>query len=173
MIASTYILAGPTLPEPWKASLDAATARLPCPKPNCRSESPARNGNPFPPVKDSNESIRPPELRRRQQEKCHLQSPPVTSSHLQSSPVTTTPGASKNSATVTAMAANWTHPDYDANAPAWARAHDVLAGEDAIKAAGPKCLPCLDSTQPFNPAYEPSISNYSSHQAAIDSSRPT
>ncbi len=43
------------------------------------------------------------------------------------------------------MAANSTHPDYDAAAPAWSRARDVLAGEDAVKAAGQRYLPRLDS----------------------------
>ena len=40
---------------------------------------------------------------------------------------------------------NSTHPDYDATLPAWVRARDVLAGEDAVKAAGEKYLPRLDS----------------------------
>jgi len=40
--------------------------------------------------------------------------------------------------------ANSTHPDYDANLPAWLRARDVFAGEDAVKAAGEKYLPRLD-----------------------------
>lgn len=34
-----------------------------------------------------------------------------------------------------AMAVDSTHLDYDANAAAWWRARDVLAGEDAVKAA--------------------------------------
>jgi hypothetical protein len=38
-----------------------------------------------------------------------------------------------------------THPDYDANASDWLRARDVLAGEDAVKSAGEKYLPRLDS----------------------------
>ena len=38
-----------------------------------------------------------------------------------------------------------THPDYDATLPAWLRARDVLAGEDAVKAGGEKYLPRLDS----------------------------
>jgi hypothetical protein len=37
-----------------------------------------------------------------------------------------------------------THPDYDANLPAWLRARDVFAGEDAVKAAAEKYLPRLD-----------------------------
>jgi hypothetical protein len=40
---------------------------------------------------------------------------------------------------------NSTHPDYDANAFDWLRARDVLAGEDAVKSAGEKYLPRLDS----------------------------
>ena len=43
------------------------------------------------------------------------------------------------------MPVNSTHPDYDATLPAWLRARDVVAGEDAVKAAGEKYLPCLDS----------------------------
>ena len=42
------------------------------------------------------------------------------------------------------MPANSTHPDYDANLPAWLRARDVFAGEDAVKAAAEKYLPRLD-----------------------------
>jgi hypothetical protein len=38
-----------------------------------------------------------------------------------------------------------THPEYDASLPAWLRARDVIAGEDAIKAAGIKYLSRLDS----------------------------
>jgi hypothetical protein len=37
------------------------------------------------------------------------------------------------------------HPDYDSNALAWLRARDVFAGEDAVKAAGVRYLPRLDS----------------------------
>jgi len=40
---------------------------------------------------------------------------------------------------------NSTHPDYDAHLPAWLRARDVLAGEDAVKAGAEKYLPRLDS----------------------------
>src|SRR4051794_20039186 len=43
------------------------------------------------------------------------------------------------------MPVNSTHPDYDANALDWSRARDVLAGEDAVKSAGEKYLPRLDS----------------------------
>ena len=43
------------------------------------------------------------------------------------------------------MAVNATHPDYDASLPGWLRARDVLAGEDAVKFAGEKYLPRLES----------------------------
>jgi len=43
------------------------------------------------------------------------------------------------------MPENSTHPDYEAAALDWARARDVLAGEDAVKAGGEKYLPGLDS----------------------------
>ena len=43
------------------------------------------------------------------------------------------------------MDVNSTHPDYDAAAPQWSRARDVIAGEDAVKAAGERYLPRLDS----------------------------
>jgi hypothetical protein len=46
---------------------------------------------------------------------------------------------------VAPMAVNATHPDYDVAATEWARARDVLAGEDAVKAGGEKYLPRLDS----------------------------
>ena len=42
------------------------------------------------------------------------------------------------------MPVNSTHPDYDATLPAWLRARDVIAGEDAVKAAGERYLPRLD-----------------------------
>ena len=34
------------------------------------------------------------------------------------------------------MSVNTTHSEYDANLPAWLRARDVVAGEDAVKSAG-------------------------------------
>ena len=43
------------------------------------------------------------------------------------------------------MAKNATHWEYEANAAAWSRARDVIAGEDAVKAAGEKYLPRLES----------------------------
>jgi hypothetical protein len=39
---------------------------------------------------------------------------------------------------------NCTHVDYDAALPGWLRARDLLAGEDAVKAAGEKYLPRLE-----------------------------
>ena len=41
------------------------------------------------------------------------------------------------------MPANTTHPDYDAALPAWLRARDVIAGEDAVKSGGARYLPRL------------------------------
>jgi hypothetical protein len=38
------------------------------------------------------------------------------------------------------MPVNTTHPDYELYAPSWSRARDVLAGEDAVKAAGERYL---------------------------------
>ncbi len=46
---------------------------------------------------------------------------------------------------VAAMDINATHPDYDRAALQWSRARDVIAGEDAVKAAGERYLPRLDS----------------------------
>ena len=43
------------------------------------------------------------------------------------------------------MQVDSTHPGYADAAAKWARARDVLAGEDAVKAAGDKYLPRLDS----------------------------
>ncbi len=43
------------------------------------------------------------------------------------------------------MPVNSTHPDYDENLVAWSRARDVISGEDAIKSAGVRYLPRLDS----------------------------
>jgi hypothetical protein len=42
------------------------------------------------------------------------------------------------------MATNTVHPDYNTKLPEWLRARDVLAGEDAVKAAGEKYLPRLE-----------------------------
>ncbi len=43
------------------------------------------------------------------------------------------------------MRVDSTHLEYDANATAWLRARDVFAGEDAVKTAGVRYLPRLDS----------------------------
>ncbi len=43
------------------------------------------------------------------------------------------------------MPVNSTHLDYDTHLPAWLRARDVIAGEDAVKSAGIRYLPRLDS----------------------------
>lgn len=43
------------------------------------------------------------------------------------------------------MPVNNTHPEYDQALPDWLRARDVMAGEDAVKSAGEKYLPRLDS----------------------------
>ena len=43
------------------------------------------------------------------------------------------------------MPVDSTHLEYDANVTAWLRARDVFAGEDAVKAAGVRYLPRLDS----------------------------
>ena len=43
------------------------------------------------------------------------------------------------------MGVNATHPDYDATLPVWLRARDVMSGEDAVKYAGEKYLPRLES----------------------------
>ncbi len=43
------------------------------------------------------------------------------------------------------MPVNSTHADYEAAAPGWSRARDVLAGEDAVKARGEKYLARLDA----------------------------
>jgi hypothetical protein len=47
--------------------------------------------------------------------------------------------------TTAGMPVNSTHPDYDTALPGWTRARDVMAGEDAIKAAGIRYLSKLDS----------------------------
>ncbi len=43
------------------------------------------------------------------------------------------------------MPVNSTHPDYDSFASVWQRARDVIAGEDAVKLAGERYLPRLES----------------------------
>jgi hypothetical protein len=43
------------------------------------------------------------------------------------------------------MPVNSTHPECEAALPAWLRARDVIAGEDVVKSAGEKYLPCLEA----------------------------
>jgi hypothetical protein len=43
------------------------------------------------------------------------------------------------------MPVNSMHGEYEAGWPVWARARDVIAGEDAVKAAGIRYLPRLES----------------------------
>ena len=43
------------------------------------------------------------------------------------------------------MSVNTTHPEYEENLPAWLRARDAIAGEDAIKCGGAKYLPRLEA----------------------------
>ena len=43
------------------------------------------------------------------------------------------------------MPVNSVHIDYLSALPQWLRARDVLAGEDAVKSAGERYLPRLDS----------------------------
>src|SRR5688572_25887656 len=43
------------------------------------------------------------------------------------------------------MPVNSLHPDYLEALPAWMRARDVIAGEDAIKGAGERYLPRLEA----------------------------
>jgi hypothetical protein len=50
------------------------------------------------------------------------------------------------------MSAYSTNREFDASLAAWSRARDVLAGEDALKAAGTKYLPRMDSQS--DPEYE-------------------
>jgi len=42
------------------------------------------------------------------------------------------------------MNVNSTHFEYEASLAGWSRARDVIAGEDAVKAAGENCFPRLD-----------------------------
>jgi hypothetical protein len=50
----------------------------------------------------------------------------------------------KNACYGRGVAINSTRPDYDAVAPQWSQARDVLSGEDAVKAAGEKYLPRME-----------------------------
>jgi len=51
----------------------------------------------------------------------------------------------KRHAKAACVPVNSTHAEYAASAAAWIWARDVLAGEDAVKAAGERYLPRLDS----------------------------
>src|SRR2546422_7353593 len=53
--------------------------------------------------------------------------------------------ASLTGAMVSLVPVNSTHIDYDVALPGWVRARDLLAGEDAVKAAGVKYLPRLEA----------------------------
>ena len=50
----------------------------------------------------------------------------------------------KNPCYVALVPVNNAHADHDAALPGWIRARDLLAGEDAVKAAGAKYLPRLE-----------------------------
>ena len=50
----------------------------------------------------------------------------------------------KNPCYVALVPVNSTHADHDDALPGWIRARDLLAGEDAVKAAGAKYLPRLE-----------------------------
>jgi hypothetical protein len=64
---------------------------------------------------------------------------------------------------------NSTHPDYDANAAAWLRARDVFAGEDAVKSAGERYLPKLDSQTPDEySAYKERASFFNATARTVD-----
>ena len=70
------------------------------------------------------------------------------------------------------MPVNSTHLDYDASLPAWQRARDVIAGEDAVKAAGERFLPRLDAqTDEEYAAYKHRAAFFNAIQAAMDRSR--
>ena len=67
------------------------------------------------------------------------------------------------------MAVNDTHPDYDAKMFAWWRARDVYAGEDFIKAAGPRYLPRLDAqTDDEYAAYKERASFFNATARTVD-----
>lgn len=67
------------------------------------------------------------------------------------------------------MPVDSTHLDYDANATAWLRARDVFAGEDAVKAAGVRYLPRLDSqTDEEYAAYKARASFFNATARTVD-----
>ena len=67
------------------------------------------------------------------------------------------------------MPVNATHPEYDANLSAWSRARDVIAGEDAVKSAGERYLPRLESqTDEEYDAYRARASFYNATARTAD-----
>lgn len=67
------------------------------------------------------------------------------------------------------MPANSTHADYDAALPEWTGGHDLLAGEDAVKAAGERYLPKLDAqTQEEHLAYQSRACFFNAMRRAAD-----
>lgn len=67
------------------------------------------------------------------------------------------------------MPVNTTHPEYDANLCAWSRARDVIAGEDAVKSAGERYLPRLESqTDEEYDAYRARASFYNATARTAD-----
>ncbi len=67
------------------------------------------------------------------------------------------------------MPVNTTHPEYDANLSAWSRARDVIAGEDAVKSAGERYLPRLESqTDEEYDAYRARASFYNATARTAD-----
>jgi hypothetical protein len=67
------------------------------------------------------------------------------------------------------MPVNSTHPDYDLNAPAWLRAREILAGEDAIKSAGERYLPRLEGQADWEyEAYKARASFFNATARTVD-----
>jgi len=69
---------------------------------------------------------------------------PIASAPTWSLPLRPRPLAEKNPCYLGHVPVNTTHAEYDANLAAWTRARRVMAGEDAIKAAGEVFLPRLE-----------------------------
>jgi len=68
---------------------------------------------------------------------------------------------------------NSTHLEYDTSLPAWLRARDVLAGEDAVAAAGEKYLPRLDlQTDEEYSAYKARASFFGATAQTLEESQP-
>ena len=66
------------------------------------------------------------------------------------------------------MSAYSTNREHDASRAAWSRARDVLAGEDALKAAGTKYLPRMDSQSDEEyEAYKARASFFGSHSSQL------